>query len=130
MKSTLLALGALLLAATAAQAQTLNPDANGDGRVTLPEYLSFNARMTLTWGDRDGDGRVSKSEARSRMGARGALIDLYWNRIDGNRDGFLARPEMDTMATQGFRRADTNNDNALDEAEMQAAQRNGRGNRR
>lgn len=130
MKSMLLALGAVLLAATAAQAQTPNPDANGDGRVTLQEYLAFNARMTLVWGDTDNDGRVSKAEARSKMGARGALIDLYWNRIDTNRDGYLTRAEMDVMATQGFRRADANNDGVLDQAEVAAAQRNGRGNRR
>jgi hypothetical protein len=130
MKSMLLALGGLLLAASAAYADEPNPDANGDGRVTRAEYLAFNARQTLAWGDTDRDGRISKAEARAKMGARAVLLDAFWGRVDTNRDGFLARPEMDVMATQGFDRADTNHDGALDEAEIAAARARGRGGRR
>lgn len=126
MKSALFAV-ALTFVASAAFAQPAgNPDANGDGRVSLPEFQTFSLTRNLARADTNRDGRVSKAEAAASAGPQGAMINLVWGRMDTNRDDFLTRPELDAMSARSFQRADTNRDGTLDAAELAAL----RGNRR
>lgn len=69
----------------------------------------------ITGADANGDGQVTRAEARSM---RVALFD----RIDANRDGFVSADERSTMGqgrgARGFERADANNDGRISRQEF------------
>ena len=120
MKPVFLAAAIGLLATSAAAQPAGNLDANGDGRVTLQEYQAFSYARNLARADTNHDGKISKAEAAASLGARGAMINMVWGRLDTNHDDFLTRPELDAMSASGFHRADTNHDGVLDAAEVAA----------
>ena len=51
------------------------------------------------------------------------MVDMFWGRLDTNRDGFLTRTELDIMAADGFKRVDKDHDGFLSQAELAAARR-------
>lgn len=120
MKPVFLAVAVGLLATSALAQPAGNPDTNGDGHVSLQEYQAFAFARNLARADTNHDGKISKAEAAASLGARGAMINMVWGRLDTNHDDFLTRPELDTMSAGGFHRADTNHDGVLDAAELAA----------
>ncbi|MFO1015722.1 MAG: hypothetical protein U1E50_18360 [Caulobacteraceae bacterium] len=119
----IMALGVLSLTPAAAMAADPVIDANGDGKVSLPEYQAFSYQRSMQRADTNRDGKISKDEAKKAGGAPGPMVDMFWGRVDTNRDGFLTRPELDVMATDGFKRVDKDHDGFLSQAEIAAARR-------
>lgn len=117
------ALAALSLAPAAAFAADPVIDANGDGKVSLNEYQMFSYQRSMQRADTNHDGKISKDEAKKSANAPGPMVDMFWGRLDTNRDGFLTRTELDIMAADGFKRVDKDHDGFLSQAELAAARR-------
>jgi len=136
MKTITLAAVLLTLSAGAALAQGgpgARMDVNGDGKVTLTEFK--NARVTMMMrADANKDGKLSKVELETGMAAmrkgggdaagKGKGGGMMFGMMDGNKDGFLTRPEIEKMIERRFQRIDVNGDGALSSSEM-AAMRGG-----
>ena len=121
MKSPLIA-GAAMLAivafATSACAQRdrpPNPDANGDGKITLAEYQASRVERAMR-ADTDHDGRISKAEftamiqkRMARGGGNGEApdIDAMFDRQDINGDGYITKDEIEHAASRRFDMLDT-----------------------
>lgn len=100
------ALGPLVLAPALLAAQVTAPgeylarmDTDGDGRVSLEEYLAWMG-YAFDAMDRNGDGILSPDEQPGGRGKpitraehRARLTDRF-NRQDANRDGFLDADEL------------------------------------
>lgn len=132
MKTAILA-AVLALAAGAALAQGApgaRADTNGDGKVTLAEFKAARVGMMLR-SDANHDGKVSKAELEAGMAAMrgagggapkgpGGGGGMMFAMMDGNKDGFLTRPEIEKMVERRFQRIDVNGDGSLSAGEMQA----------
>lgn len=129
------AIALLLAAAPAAQAsqQKLRGDANGDGRLSLPE-LQAEAWKLMLRADRDHDGRISAAEWTSgrtrllralRLAGRGeaekAMNRGGFAKLDADADGYVTRGEADAFFARHFRSVDRNGDGGVDRAELAAA---------
>jgi Ca2+-binding EF-hand superfamily protein len=73
--------------------------------------------------DTDKDGRVSRAEwdAVSAI-APGQLTPAVWERLDANKDGYVARDEVNARIAARFALMDTNHDNLVSPEEMKALQ--------
>ncbi len=80
--STFLALAAAMLLAGAAQADTAAGAAKGERGQKMQERLKA--------ADKDGDGKISKSEAEASL----PRLAKHFEQIDTNKDEFLTRDEM------------------------------------
>ena len=135
LKSILITTSALLLITAPALAQPKGAaglDANGDGKVTLAEFQAVRGGAMMARLDADKDGRLSKDEfaaMRDRGPGHGKPetagkprkgAERMWLRVDTNKDGFLARSEVDALLTMRFKRIDTDNDGGLTQAELKA----------
>lgn len=131
MKRLLLAAGLVCLAGSA-QAQTpapMNPDADGDGKVSFAEYKASQADAMLARLDTNKDDRITKDEAVNMAGGRGeGFIARLFERTDANKDGVLTRAELETGAKRRFDAADNNKDGWLSRDELAGLRQNrGRG---
>ncbi len=108
-------------------------DTDGDGVITARELRT--AVKALKSLDADGDGNISLEEASPMRGPGGpggrggdpsAMIDRFMER-DANGDGKLTIDEVDERMARMLQGADTNQDGAVDRAELEAAMQNFRG---
>lgn len=96
-------------------------DADGDGRVTLEEFVSSLATLgeseeglervalaiaeqMITAMDSDGDGRLDRNEYHDMMGAWGApedRMDASFSHMDTDGDGYVSRDEL-MRSVRGF----------------------------
>lgn len=91
-------------------------DGNGDGAITRAEARTARGAMFSRL-DADGDGHLSQSE-RSSAGAGARML----NQIpDADGDGRISRDEMMAAPFRGFDRLDTNGDGIVSAAEIEAA---------
>ena len=100
-----------------------NPDADGDGKVTLAEFKaaeSVRQSRMFTRMDTNNDGEIGAEEAKvmaQRGDAKGrdggGLMQL-----DANKDGSVSREELSATSQRRFDRADTNKDGWLSPEEM------------
>lgn len=141
MKTIALAATLLALSAGVALAQGVpgaRMDANGDGKVTLPEFKNARVAMMMR-ADADKDGKLSKVEleagtAAMRRGAEGGApkgpgAGMMFGMMDANKDGFLVRSEIEKMIERRFGRIDVNGDGSLSASEMAAMRSGGTGGR-
>lgn len=114
-------------------------DVDGDGMISARELrTAIKALKTL---DTDGDGNISLEEASpmrgpgspggpggpgGRGGDPNAMIDRFMEQ-DANGDGKLTIDEVDERMGRMLQGADTNQDGAIDRAELEAAMQNMRG---
>lgn len=131
MKRLLLAVG-LMCVAGAAQAQmrpSMNPDADGDGKVSFAEFKASQADAMLARLDANKDGKITKDEASSMGGRRGeGFIARIFDRADANNDRVLTRAELEAGAKRRFDAADNNKDGWLSGGELASMRQNrGRG---
>ena len=134
-KQPALLVGLLLLTPVSANAAgtqaTLPPDAlerlhaadaNHDGRISRSELLKARTDQWSRF-DRNKDGYFSQDDLpsfiRSRWDSGDRLVQLR-AQYDVNRDNRISRTEFVNGPTPVFDAADTNHDNAVDEAEIRA----------
>jgi len=143
MKSILIASAAavaLFAGASSAFAQRgPNPDANGDGKITLAEFQAARvARMIKA--DTDHDGRISKAEFVAMMQARmarfggqgggqGPDVNAMFAREDLNGDGYITPDEIEQSAARRFAAMDTDHKGWLSPDEMREGRGGGGGGR-
>lgn len=96
--------------------------AAGPGGMTL-QQLQNERWALLSMLDTDKDGRVSRAEwdAVSAI-APGQLTPAVWERLDANKDGYVARDEVNARIAARFALMDTNHDNLVSPEEMKALQ--------
>jgi Ca2+-binding EF-hand superfamily protein len=136
MKTITLAAVLLTLSAGTALAQGApgaRMDTNGDGKVTLAEFRTARLAMMMR-ADTNKDAKLSKAELEAgmtamRKGGEGGAPKggggMMFGMMDANKDGFLTRPEIETMMERRFQRIDVNGDGALSSGEL-SAMRGGR----
>ncbi|HZZ36301.1 MAG TPA: EF-hand domain-containing protein [Caulobacteraceae bacterium] len=123
----LMVVAALSLAASQAGAAgvaggRLNPDANGDGKVSADEFQAAMSQRLMA-ADINGDGKVSKAEFEAIAAARpggGGRATMFWSRLDADGDGFLSKAEIAKLSERRFARLDANHDGWLSAEELQA----------
>lgn len=111
--------------------QRPNPDADGDGKVTMSEFRAADGvRQSRVFArmDVNNDGKISSDEARPvapDAGApnRGGGILL----MDANKDGFVTKDELSAISQRRFQMADKNNDGWLSGEEMDMMRQRTRG---
>ena len=97
-------------------------DTNGDGVITLNEWLSGRARLFQRL-DTNGDGVVGRDEVSAmasarRAGGRRASPERLFQRIDANGDGVVDGDEFDSAGRTMFGRLDRNGDGVLSAEEL------------
>jgi Ca2+-binding EF-hand superfamily protein len=97
-------------------------DANRDGSVTRPELIEWR-KANFTRFDRNRDGAISEADIPTflRGSSIGAQFDQMRTQFDANRDGRITRDEFVSAPTLAFDLADTNHDNIVTLAEIDAA---------
>lgn len=102
--------------------QMAKADVNQDGFVTRGELLSARA-ANFTRFDRNGDGALSDNDIPTflQRTSMGAQFGTMRGQFDANRDGKVTRDEFVNGPTPVFDAADTNKDNRLTRAEIDAA---------
>lgn len=142
MKMISLAAVLLALSAGAALAQGApggRMDTNDDGKVTLSEFKAARVTMMMR-ADANKDAKLSKAEleaGRAAMAQRGGEGGapkgpgggMMFGMMDGNKDGFLTRPEIEKVLERRFGRIDVNGDGSLSASEMAAMRTAGMGGR-
>lgn len=134
MKTIAIAAALLALSAGGTLAQGVpggRMDGNSDGKVTLAEFKAARVGMMMR-ADANRDGKLAKAEFETGMttmrqaGAapKGPGPGVMFGMVDGDKDGFLSRPEVEKMLERRFRRIDVDRDGALSTSEM-AAMRGG-----
>lgn len=117
----------LALPAAAAAAQTPAPQPATPQATTPPakaglSLAEFQARRekAVMKADTDGDGRISQAEWSAFQAKRGAKTDpaKSFARLDGNKDGFIDKAELDAFFAKRFARLDADKDGALAREEL------------
>lgn len=130
MRTVLIAVGALLAAAAAANAQPVRGaamfermDANHDGKITKEESLAARERMFKRL-DKNGDGSVDEAEIQTarqaikdRAATAEARLSNQWRRMDKDGDGKVSAAEFQSRAVM-FDLADRNSDGTITEDEI------------
>ena len=116
--STAAAAVSLLLVAGGCHAQSSHSaDANGDGKITLPEMQASRVARMMEM-DSNHDGKISKAEFAAGMQARMAKrggdgppggADAMFQRDDRDGDGFITQTEIQQATAERFARMDTDN---------------------
>ena len=92
-------------------------DTNSDGVVTPNEVRAAALRLFVRF-DRDGDGVVTRAEARAaRPGPSRARVEARFGDLDHDRDGWLSRRES-RLSPRRFTAADQDADGRLSSAEL------------
>jgi len=109
------------LAQSAQQAEEMlkQADANRDGQITWTEVEQLRARSFARL-DRNGDGYIDAADRPSMFGGRFDTAMKSVARFDANNDGRISSSEMMTAEAPVFTQADTNNDQILTSAEIEA----------
>ena len=101
-------------------------DSNNDGQVTRDEitkaWQTAAAEMKKRI-DTNGDGVISDAE---RAKARAAFWDKRFSELDKNKDGALSADEVPARMWDRIKVADSNNDNKVTRAEIDAALASGK----
>jgi len=144
-------LAALLIAgagAASAQPSGFDPDANGDGKITLGEMKTMRMNRMME-ADANHDGKVSKAEYDAARNARmaqfaarggpppgagrpggprpgGPRRDAF-KESDLNGDGFVTKAEVERAVTERFAKMDTGHKGYVTRDEMIASFRAGAG---
>lgn len=126
-----LAVGVAALLATGSLAAAAGPtghggrmlerlDLDGDGAVSRDEARAFGDARFQRW-DRDSNGVVTEAEmieaAQERIAAR---VGKMFARMDRNGDGRLERAELDAMGSARFERMDADGDGRISIEEIRA----------
>ena len=134
MKTLIFAAAAFALIAGAATAQDRpqppNPDLDHDGKVTLSEFKTMEAKREARMFarlDTNKDGKISQAEFEAAprrepqpgetprpAGMRGRFFQM----MDTNGDGVVTKAEMEAAGQRRFDMADTNHDGWLSKGEM------------
>lgn len=121
--AALLATGSLAAAAGAAGdggRMLERLDLDGDGAVSRDEARAFGDERFQRW-DSDSDGIVTEAEmikaAQERIAAR---VGKMFARMDRNGDGRLERAELDAMGSARFERMDADGDGRISVEEIRA----------
>ena len=98
-----------------------NPDANGDGKVTLEEMLA-GAKARFDKKDANNDGVLTKDEVHERM---------QWliEKADTNKDGKVTTAEHEAGVKLRFTRRDANKNGVLEGDELRHGHGHGHGKR-
>lgn len=92
-------------------------DGDGDGRLSLNEFMGGSPAVTFVRNDADGDQRLTQEEfAVTLKGEDATAIKGQFEEKDTNRDGHLTLEEFQTKATsprKGYDQADTDKDGSL-----------------
>lgn len=138
MKRLLITAAAFAVLAGAAfaqdQRQPPNPDANHDGKVTLPEFKAMQSNRTsrmFARMDANHDGKITQAEmaaGRERRAAQGQAAAPPagarrgpgggFMMMDANKDGAITKAEFDAAGARRFEMADTNHDGWLSKGEL------------
>lgn len=92
-------------------------DRNGDNFVTIEEWPLD--RPSFERVDRNQDGRLSRGELLTPNTLRRDRVDVQFDELDTNRDGYLSQSERQ-RAGAALDRLDRNRDGALSRREFQA----------
>ena len=97
-----------------------NMDTNSDGMVSAEERAAFKqARSTAA--DSNGDGKLSADEmVAARQAKMTDRIAAFVAKQDQNGDGALSFDEMPYRGARMMKKIYTNNDGAIDKAELEA----------
>lgn len=115
--------GAQMFGAGDAMDPFANADANGDGVITRAEFLAARSARFAKM-DRNGDGAVARDDFGRLLKLRpqaGERLNALIAQMDKNGDGRVSREEFAGAPTLMFDRADANNDDKVDQAELAAA---------
>ena len=91
-------------------------DRDGDGFVTMKEWPLD--RPSFERVDRNQDGRLSRGELLTPNTLRRDRVDVQFDELDTNRDGYLSQSERQ-RAGAGLERLDRNRDGSLSRLEFQ-----------
>lgn len=115
-------LSILMAIATITQAA---PDMQNAGDGASVAQATSMMRDRIMQNDKDGDGRLSKSEFEAVAAARGGrgakFAGRMFSRLDTNSDGYLDSAEVDKMVSARIARLDSNGDGRISREEGQAA---------
>lgn len=90
-------------------------DRDGDGFVTLKEWPLD--RPSFERVDRNQDGRLSRGELLTPNTLRRDRVDVQFDELDTNRDGYLSQSERQ-RGEAGLERLDRNHDGSLSRSEF------------
>jgi Ca2+-binding EF-hand superfamily protein len=94
-------------------------DADHDGVFSKAEIA--NAPKVLLLLDKDGDGMLSVEELKVRPQTARERAAHNLDEMDGDRDGFIEKPEWQSRGGGTFEEVDTNHDGKVDLDELTAA---------
>jgi Ca2+-binding EF-hand superfamily protein len=98
-------------------------DANKDGKL-VPEELAPVVKKRVAAMDGDGDKALTVSEIDAALQRRiERRRDRIMSLLDANKDGKITEAEMDAVLNDMFDKADTDDDGAVNLAEIRAFKR-------
>ena len=94
-------------------------DTDGDGKLSLSEFQTV-ALKRLMRADKDGDGKISLQEWLARPAAAKAKYDpaKQFSRLDTNKDNMLDAAEIEALIKRRFAALDKNADGFLSGDEL------------
>ncbi len=93
-------------------------DLNGDGKITMGEFMAVRAACFAKY-DANGGGMVARAEvARFFSPQMAERIGAEFSRLDLDGDGLISREEFDRESDRLFRQLDTNGDGVVAGTEL------------